>query len=176
MRPHIAAVYAFARTADDFADEGDLPIAERYAQLDAWVARLRTVVRAGTPVPEASRRCSGPSATRIHECRPATSSLFEDLVSAFRQDVETTRYGTWDDCARLLPPIGQPGRAAGARALPACAEPAAERASDAVCTALQLTNFWQDLAIDWSRGRLYVPADVSRAFGAAEADLGRRRW
>jgi phytoene synthase len=171
MRPHVAAVYAFARTADDIADEGDVPIAERYARLDAWLARLRALVLSGdagvdgfTPVFQAVGHT-------IETCRLPVA-LFEDLVSAFRQDVETHRYETWagvlDYCRRSANPVGRL-----VLGIAGVHDPAAAVASDAVCTALQLTNFWQDLAIDWGRGRLYLPAEIVRAAGADEADLGR---
>ncbi len=169
LRPHIAAVYAYARTADDIADEGNLDIDERYARLDAWVDRLRTSVASSdagssefAPVFRALRHTIETCGLRV--------ALFEDLVSAFRQDVETRRYGTWGDvldyCRRSANPVGRL-----VLGIAGVHDPAAERASDAVCTALQLTNFWQDLAIDWGRGRLYVPADMSGAFGARESNL-----
>jgi hydroxysqualene synthase len=170
MRPHVAAIYAFARTADDFADEGRRSADERYRLLDAWVARLRDPAGGGAPPDEHADVFRALRHTiQVHEL---PRSLFEDLVSAFRQDVETTRYATWGDlldyCRRSANPVGRLVlRIAGVRGTDV------DRASDAVCTALQLTNFWQDLAIDWQRGRLYVPVDVSGASGAAEADLGR---
>ena len=85
--------------------------------------------------------------------------LFTDLLSAFEQDVTKTRYETWsevlDYCRRSANPVGRIVlRLSGHR------DEALDRASDDVCTALQLTNFWQDLAVDWSRGRLYVPEEV----------------
>jgi squalene synthase HpnC len=100
--------------------------------------------------------------------------LFEDLLSAFRQDVVTTRYASWKDvldyCRRSANPVGRLVlRLSGYR------DDALDRASDAVCTALQLTNFWQDLAIDWQRGRLYVPEETWRAAGADPAALDRGR-
>jgi squalene synthase HpnC len=100
--------------------------------------------------------------------------LFTDLLSAFRQDVATTRYETWADvfdyCRRSANPVGRLVlRLAGVR------DEGADRSSDALCTALQLTNFWQDLAIDWRRGRLYVPAEEYVRVGAdpAALDTGR---
>jgi squalene synthase HpnC len=96
--------------------------------------------------------------------------LFHDLLSAFRQDVTTKRYETWEDlldyCRRSANPVGRLVlRVAGRDRV------SLDEASDAVCSALQLTNFWQDLEIDWGRGRLYVPASVWREAGAREADL-----
>ena len=100
--------------------------------------------------------------------------LFEDLLSAFKQDVVTTRYASWHDvldyCRRSANPVGRLVlRLSGYR------DAELDRAADAVCTALQLTNFWQDLAIDWPRGRLYVPEEVWRAAGADPAVLDRGR-
>ena len=100
--------------------------------------------------------------------------LFDDLLSAFRQDVTTHALRHLGRGARLLPPIGQSRRAARAAARRPSIGDEADRWSDAVCTALQLTNFWQDLAIDWERGRLYVPREVWAAAGADPADLDRR--
>ena len=102
-------------------------------------------------------------------------SLFTDLLSAFEQDVSVTRYATWDDvldyCRRSANPVGRIVlRLSGYRS------EALDHASDAVCTALQLTNFWQDLAVDWSRGRLYVPEEIWRAHGADPRDLDRGTW
>ena len=88
-------------------------------------------------------------------------SLFDDLLSAFRQDITMHRYATWEDvldyCRRSANPVGRLVlRIAGYD------DPALDRSSDALCTALQLTNFWQDLDRDWRKGRLYVPLDVRR--------------
>ena len=95
-------------------------------------------------------------------------------LSAFRQDVTTTRYATWADvldyCRRSANPVGRLVlRVAGHD------DPRLDEASDAVCTALQLANFWQDLERDWAIGRLYVPADARIAAGARDEDLTARR-
>ena len=196
MRPHIAAIYAFARAADDFADEGDCTPAERIALLDDWGSRLRAssgVVAAGHPNPEsrippatpkpASRPLGeggNPESDAVFlalghtiRSRSLPVELFEDLLSAFRQDVNTKRFATWaeltDYCRRSANPVGRLVlRVAGH------ADARLDRASDAVCTALQLTNFWQDLDRDWQKGRLYVPRDECERFGAREADLDAR--
>ena len=101
-------------------------------------------------------------------------SLFHDLLSAFRQDVMTTRYATWTDlldyCRRSANPVGRLVlRVAGYD------DARLDERSDAVCTALQLTNFWQDLGIDWQRGRLYLPLEVRDGALARDADLDARR-
>lgn len=178
MRPHVAAVYAFARVADDFADEGSRPAAERLALLDAWEACLRT----GTEDGEGGVHPGLPAETAdifaalghtISACRLPVS-LLEDLLSAFRQDVTVRRYATWDDvldyCRRSANPVGRLVlRIAGYD------DERLDRSSDAVCTALQLTNFWQDLGRDWASGRLYLPLDACRREGADTADLDARR-
>ena len=171
MRPHIAAIYAFARTADDFADEGALTQEERLLKLDDWSERLRKCVDGVTAEDDAIFVAL---AQTVRDCKLPTS-LFEDLLSAFRQDVTTTRYETWDDVLdysrRSANPIGRLVlRVAG------YVDDDLDAASDAVCTALQLTNFWQDLERDWQRGRLYVPIEEARASGADIADLDRKRF
>jgi squalene synthase HpnC len=176
MRPHIAAIYAFARTADDIADEGDAGAGERVARLDTWLRGLHDAVAGHSTArtPEAGPAALVALAASIRALGlPVT--LFDDLVSAFKQDAVTTRYETWADvldyCRRSANPVGRLVlRVAGV------ADETLDRQSDAVCTALQLTNFWQDLARDWQKGRVYVPrADLAR-FGAGEGDLAARRW
>ncbi len=173
MRPHIAAVYAFARRADDFADEPGLLDAERRRLLHAWQARLSGDTR--EPVPASL------GADLIFEAlhhtiadRQLPLSLFTDLLDAFRQDLDTTRYASWqallDYCRRSANPVGRLVLRIGGYE-----SAALDAESDAFCTALQLTNFWQDLAVDWRRGRLYVPADDRDRAGAREADLDAGR-
>ena len=177
MRRHVAAVYAFARAADDFADEGRRSAADRLALLDRWEVRLHTAVTGGqspsaTPEEPANTldifRALG---VTIKE-RALPVELFEDLLRAFRQDVTVHRYDTWlgllDYCRHSANPVGRLVlRIAGHH------DAGLDSWSDCVCTALQLTNFWQDLRIDFDRGRVYVPAEVVRAHGASIDDLAR---
>jgi squalene synthase HpnC len=181
MRPHVAAVYAFARVADDFADEGDRPQGERLALLAAWQDCLhacaavegaeRPCGAAGLP-PDTPHIFAAVGAT-IRTCRLPVS-LFDDLLSAFRQDVTTTRYETWDEvldyCRRSANPVGRL-----VLGIARYRDAALDRRSDAVCTALQLTNFWQDLERDWRKGRLYLPLADCRLEGADFGDLDARR-
>ena len=172
MRPHIAAVYAFARYADDLADEGVQRPADRHRALDAWMIRLRMSLDrtndAGEDAPEDDVICRALAAT-IRD-RELPVSLFEDLISAFRQDVTVHRYDSWDElldyCRRSANPVGRLVlRIAGYR------DAELDRASDDICSALQLTNFLQDFEVDWRRGRLYIPSDISREHGATEQEL-----
>ena len=174
-RPSVAAIYAFARLADDFADEGDRADQARLALLDDWQRRLHRAA-AGRPDED-----DGSDAARIFVARADTirahrlePQLVEDLLSAFRQDVLVKRYEDWDPlldyCRRSANPVGRLVlRICGHR------DASLDSASDAVCTALQLTNFWQDLERDFRKGRLYVPQALVRAHGADERDIGRRR-
>jgi squalene synthase HpnC len=174
IRPHIAAVYAFARIADDFADEGDRADAVRLELLDDWSRRLERAVagHADDEDSDAALIFTALGETiRRYELEP---ELLEDLLSAFRQDVLVKRYDTWEDvldyCRRSANPVGRLVlRISGYR------DRELDERSDAVCTALQLTNFWQDLERDFRNGRVYVPQTLVKAAGADEADLGRRR-
>ena len=176
MRPHVAAVYAFARVADDIADEGTAPAADRQARLDAWQRRLHAALaaeRENAPPHEDEDLIIVAIAHSIRALDlPVT--LFDDLVSAFGQDTMTTRYASWADvldyCRRSANPVGRLVlRIAGYR------DALLDRSSDAVCTALQLTNFWQDFGRDWRAGRLYVPLQVQEACGARQDDLAAGR-
>ena len=152
MRPHIAAVYAFARRADDFADEPGIDDAERLRLLTAWERRLHgdftiRIPRSTWRTTRFSRRLHTPFGAAGFRFR-----CFTDLLSAFRQDISTNRYKTWADvldyCRRSANPVGRLVlRIAGYE------DSSLDAQSDALCTALQLTNFWQDLAIDWRKGR-----------------------
>jgi phytoene synthase len=178
MRPHIAAVYAFARAADDFADEGSRSNTARLALLDGWGRLLHDAAAdaSGDRAPAGEDSTAGAIflalGHTIRTCRLEVQ-LFDDLLSAFRQDVLIKRYDTWEDlldyCRRSANPVGRLVlRIAGYR------DAARDGWSDAVCTALQLTNFWQDLGRDWQNGRVYVPQALLRASGAREDDLARR--
>ena len=174
MRPHVAAVYAFARTADDMADEGDAPGSDRRAALESWQRRLHTAVESVSWSPSGTRDdlILAAVAASIRSL-DLPLSLFDDLISAFGQDTMTNRYGSWADvfdyCRRSANPVGRLVlRIAGYR------DDGLDRSSDALCTALQLTNFWQDFGRDWRAGRLYVPRDVQLVTGADEAQLDGR--
>jgi squalene synthase HpnC len=165
-RPFVCAVYAFARTADDFADEGTLPSAERLARLDGWEQMLQEAYQgeARHPVFVAladTARCTG-----------IPQELFSDLLQAFRMDVEKTRYRSFDDllgyCRYSANPVGR-------IMLHIFDDASAENGelSDRICTGLQLANFWQDISVDRSRGRLYLPLDDLERFGYTEGELAR---
>jgi squalene synthase HpnC len=175
MRPHVAAVYAFARIADDLADEGTALPEERRARLRAWQDRLHRAAAGEAHQGPLDRDALILTAVG-HSIRSLDLpiALFDDLVSAFGQDTTTTRYASWCEvleyCARSANPVGRLVlRIAGYR------DAALDRSADALCTALQLTNFWQDFGRDWRSGRLYVPGDVQRACFAREETLGPGR-
>ena len=168
LRRHVAAVYAFARTADDFADEPGRERNERLQLLSDWRRRLHASGTWKQPFNDARAASRAVDPDRIFLALHDTIErfqlpiqLFDDLLDAFMQDVTTTRYETWaevlDYCRRSANPVGRL-----VLRLSGYHDDRLDRASDAVCSALQLTNFWQDLAIDWSRGRLYVPAETWR--------------
>ena len=172
MRPHVAALYAFARIADDLADEGTSPAAERQARLRAWQEGLHRAAGGLGQESRGSDRDELILAAIGHSIRTLDLplGLFDDLVSAFGQDIMTTRYDSWRDvleyCRRSANPVGRLVlRIAGHD------DAALDQSSDALCTALQLTNFWQDFGDDWRMGRLYVPRQVQHACGATELEL-----
>lgn len=182
MRPHVAAVYAFARAADDFADEGERSVEERHRLLDLWLCRLREAVsRPGGETARSPQPGEPANAREIFIALGATirtaqlpPNLFEDLISAFRQDVTVSRYATWSDlfdyCRRSANPVGRLVLRAGGYSTARF-----DDWSDAICTALQLTNFWQDFEIDYGRGRIYLPREEMRAHGAEEQALAEGR-
>jgi squalene synthase HpnC len=160
LRPAVAAIYAFARTADDIADEGDAPPAQRLAELAAYRSDLDAVV-AGRPASSRWPAVFDPLATTIRRfALPAP--LLADLLAAFAQDVVQQRYADraelLDYCRRSANPVGRL-----LLHLYGVSDALALQRSDAICTALQLINFWQDLGVDIRRGRLYPPlADCVR--------------
>jgi squalene synthase HpnC len=174
-RPYVAAVYAFARTADDIADEGDQPDADRLAKLEEWQWRLHEALDGRVPRDGSDAASIFTALTDTMRRFNLEAQLFEDLLSAFAQDVIVKRYETWADlldyCRRSANPVGRLVlRICGYR------DAGLDRQSDAICTALQLTNFWQDLAVDWKKGRLYVPQDLLGAAHADEASLAAGEW
>lgn len=173
LRPHVAAIYAFARSADDVADEPGRSTDERLRLLAEWRHRLHGLQTSSRePATDGAAIFLALHDTIERFALPL--QLFDDLLDAFTQDVTKTRYASWsevfDYCRRSADPVGRLVlRLSGYR------DETLDRASDAVCTALQLTNFWQDLAVDWSRGRLYVPEETLRHHGADPSGLAAAR-
>jgi squalene synthase HpnC len=160
LRPAVAAIYAFARTADDIADEGSADAAERLAQLADYRAELAACVIGNGTYPRwpgVFERLA--QARRDHSLPEAP---LYDLLSAFEQDIIHTRdrrgYATraelLDYCRRSANPVGRL-----MLHLYGVHDAQALHQSDCICTALQLINFWQDLSVDVPRGRFYVPAE-----------------
>jgi phytoene synthase len=168
LRPAVAAIYAFARSADDFADEGDLPPEERLRLLGGYQAELDRIER-GEPTdhPIFQRLRPHIAAHRL----PLT--LFRDLLDAFAQDVVKDRYASFDElmdyCRRSADPVGRL-----MLHLFGAATPENLRRSDAICSALQLINHWQDVGIDIAKGengRIYLPQDEMRRFNMTDDKL-----
>ncbi|WP_310737552.1 squalene synthase HpnC [Inhella gelatinilytica] len=154
LRPPILAIYRFARAADDVADEGDAPTAARQWQL----AQLRSSLRrcaVGAPLSPDEQPLFEPLGVAIREFNLPTS-LLDALLDAFEQDTRIHRYADRDQllhyCQRSANPVGRL-----LLHLVNVHSPEALRASDAICTGLQLVNFWQDIRIDRLKGRVYLP-------------------
>ncbi len=168
LRPAVVAIYHFARTADDIADEGDAPRAQRLADLAAYRVDLQASL-AGRPAGPRWPAVFGALAARIAEYR-LPGRLLHDLLDAFEQDVCNPTYpdrdALLDYCRRSANPIGRL-----LLHLYGITDPSALQRADAVCSALQLVNFWQDLGPDLRRGRHYVPDADLRAHGLQRTDL-----
>jgi squalene synthase HpnC len=169
LRAAISAIYGFARGADDIADEGDDPPAVRLADLDRYARMLDRIEIAS----DARVEPPGPpfealaAAIRRHALPIAP---FRELLSAFRQDITKPRYADIDElfdyCRRSANPIGR----LLLHLYGVSAEVELGRA-DAICTGLQLANFWQDIALDWAKGRVYLPVDDMARFGVSERQI-----
>jgi squalene synthase HpnC len=168
LRPAIVAIYWFARTADDIADEGDAAPQARLDDLAAYRADLMTTATGLTPSPRWATVFErlGPVITQF----ALPVHLLADLLSAFEQDVVKQRYVSeaelLDYCKRSANPVGRL-----LLHLYDVHDESSLRMSDCICTALQLINFWQDLSVDIPRGRIYLPADAWKAHGVDEAQL-----
>ncbi|MCX7167609.1 MAG: squalene synthase HpnC [Rhodocyclales bacterium] len=168
LREPVAAIYGFARSADDFADEGDLSPQQRRALLTGYQTELDAIER-GEPTRD-------PVFLRL---RPVIAryglplQLFRDLLDAFTQDVSKDRYCDFaelmDYCRCSADPVGR-------LMLHLFGHASAENLSrsDAICSALQLINHWQDVGIDagkGSKGRIYLPQDDMACFGVSDGDI-----
>jgi len=168
LRPPITAIYRFARTADDIADEGDAAPEARLADLAAFRADLFAVAARGAPSPRWPH-VFVPLARAIAR-HGLPTALLSDLLDAFSADAAQTRYadraGVQEYCRRSANPIGRL-----LLHLYGVDDAASLARSDAICSALQLANFWQDLGVDAARGRIYVPAADARRHGVSIDDL-----
>ncbi|MES2899450.1 MAG: squalene synthase HpnC [Pseudomonadota bacterium] len=151
--PAVEAIYAFARSADDLADEGDALPGERLAALEAYERQLASIGRGEQQCEQLFVRLAAVIAQYQLSLQP-----FNDLLSAFKQDVATSRYRTFDElldyCRRSANPVGFL-----MLSLYGQLDPDKVRQSDAICSALQLINFLQDVAIDREKDRIYIPME-----------------
>jgi len=169
FRHPVGQIYRFAREADDIADEGNASDTARLAQLESLREGLRAIER-GT-APQISGFIELAAVIRDYHL---PVDLFADLLSAFTQDVTTKSYADFpqllDYCRRSANPVG--------RLLLKIFDGASEQNlqwSDAICTALQLINFWQDVGLDYAKGRIYLPRDEMDRCGATESNIAEKR-
>lgn len=169
LREPIEAIYAFARSADDIADEGDATPVARLAHLNDYRRAVHQIEQGNTPSDAMFARLARTIRSHALPIQP-----FRDLLDAFSQDVGKTRYADLDElndyCRRSANPVGR---------LLLCLyradSPANLERSDAICTSLQLINFWQDVRVDREKDRIYLPADEMARFGVSEAQLDAQR-
>jgi phytoene synthase len=169
LRSPIEVIYRFARSADEIADEGDAPAEARLAWLSAYRDELERIGSGGEP-----RDALFAELSEIVHRHDLPLSLFKDLLDAFAQDVKQKSYRDFaqlvDYCRRSANPVG--------RLLLHLFKRTSERdlqQSDAVCTALQLINFWQDVPIDYAKGRIYLPEDEMREHAVSERHIAEQR-
>lgn len=166
LRKPIAAIYAFARTADDFADEGEWPASERLVRLAAWERQLEACQTRGDV--DAPFLALADTIARFS----LPLDPFRRLLDAFRQDVTFQPFATFaelrDYCGRSADPVGHLILALfGYRDAERCA------LADKICTGLQLANFCQDVAVDAAKGRIYIPLEDLQRFGCTADDIRR---
>ncbi len=170
LRRPVEVIYHFARSADDIADEGEATPEQRLAALAAYQAELDRIA-AGEP-PQTALFVDL-AAVIAEYALPI--ELFRDLLDAFAQDVVQTRYADYpsllDYCRRSANPVGR-------LVLHLCGQTSAPQLaqSDAICSALQLINFWQDVAVDWQKDRIYLPQTDLARFRISEDDIAASRW
>src|SRR5690349_5687566 len=169
LREPVSVIYRFARTADDFADEGDDPPEARLAKLNNFTTKLLKIKQGEDPGDPLFR-----DVARIVREHSLPLTLFEDLLSAFRQDVEKGRYENYaevlDYCRRSANPIG--------RLLLHLFKQTTEsnrEGRDAICTGLQIISFSRDVRIGLGQRRGYPPQDEMRRVGVSEAHLRHGR-
>ncbi len=167
LRKPVAAIYHFARAADDIADEGELPAAERLRQLDGFRDELKRIAADETPHTALFVHLAAEIRNHALPMQP-----FHDLLDAFSQDVVKKRHSDYEElldyCRRSANPVGNL-----LLHLYGEATPVNIGYSDAICTALQLINFWQDVAKDWGIDRVYLPQDEMARYGVTEAQIAQ---
>jgi squalene synthase HpnC len=167
LRKPVAAIYHFARAADDIADEGDLPDQDRLQRLDEFRAELGRIADDQTPLTPLFINLGAEIRRHVLPLQP-----FHDLLDAFSQDVVKKRYNDFTDlldyCRRSANPVGNL-----LLHLYGEATPVNIAYSDAICTSLQIINFWQDVAKDYAIGRIYLPLDELAQYGVSEAQIAQ---
>ena len=162
LRSPIRVIYAFARSADDIADEGTYSAEERYAALAIYEQELDRIEQQQKPQTQLFQELE----TVINQYAIPLQA-FRDLLSAFKQDINTTRYTNFDNlldyCRRSANPVGHI-----MLSLFKQQTPSNQTQSDAICSALQLINFLQDVAIDWEKSRIYLPQEELTRFSITE--------
>ena len=166
FRAPIEAIYAFARGADDIADEGDLSDAARLRGLERYTRALDEIEAGGAPAEAPFARLAW--AVREYQL---PVPLLRDLIDAFSQDVVKKRYATFEELMdysrRSANPIG--------RLVLKLVSETDFPSSDAICSGLQIANFWQDVAVDWRKGRVYIPQEDLARFGVSERQIEEQR-
>ncbi len=164
LRKHVAIVYKFARIADDIADEGNDSPEERLKKLSEFEYDFRSALKSGSKNPFWAALIN-----TIDEFN-LSPGYFLDLISAFKQDVVKSRYADFgellDYCKRSANPVGRL-----ILELWKINDEKAKYFSDKVCTALQLTNFYQDVSVDLKKNRIYIPLNEIEKFGVKENDF-----
>jgi len=169
IRKYIWAIYAFARIADDYADEPGYTLAERMDNLFQWEQYLDECYN-GNP----THRVFAALADTVERFQIPVE-LFQNLLTAFRSDVTVKRYATYEEvleyCCNSANPIGRL-----VLILFNYRSETMMELSDHICTALQLTNFWQDISVDLQKDRIYLPLEDLEEFAYSEQDLLERKF
>ena len=167
LRKPVAAIYYFARAADDIADEGETSNQERLQQLDEFRDELMHITNDETPFSPLFKNLENEIRQHSLPMQP-----FHDLLDAFSQDVVKKHYANYDElldyCSRSANPVGNL-----LLHLYEEASPTNIAYSDAICTALQIINFWQDIAKDYAIGRIYIPQDELTQYGVSEDQIAQ---
>lgn len=168
LRHPVELIYAFARAADDFADEGDLPDEKRLELLNGFRAELKRIAAGEKPQAPLFVELSA-----VIEAYRLPIDLFTDLLDAFSQDVVKKRYADFGDvmnyCRRSANPVGRL-----LLHLFGEATPRNLAYSDGICSALQIINFLQDIEIDYHKGRIYIPQDELAKYRIEESQIAHK--